>query len=124
MEEAVLAFVQHKYAQGTGTFRDGGAATAWRDGAAVQAGIPRYSDRAIEATIAYCEYIYRRYGRFPANSGPFRTILAHQAHHLDLEFYDRFFRPDVLSGTQREHWDTWHGPPGERPGQELRGAGR
>ena len=116
MEEAVLAFVEYKYALGTGTFRDGGAATGWRDGAAVQAGIPRYSDRAIAATIAYCEYVYRRYGRFPANSGPFRTILAHQAHHLDLDFYDRFYRHDVLTDTQRNHTDQWHNQPDGRLG--------
>jgi hypothetical protein len=91
MEQAVLAVVEAKYAQGSGTFRDGGAATAWRDGAAVQAGIPRYSDQAIAATIAYCDYIYTRYGRFPAYSGPFRTVLAYQAHHLDTEFYERFY---------------------------------
>jgi len=106
MEEAVLAFVDYKYAQGTGTFRDGGAATGWRDGAAVQAGIPRYSDAAIAATIAYCEYVHSRYGRFPAGSGPFRTVLAHQAHHLDPEFYEAFYRPDALSATQREHRDA------------------
>ena len=35
-EEAVLAFVNYKYAQGQGTLRDGGAATNWRDGAAVE----------------------------------------------------------------------------------------
>jgi hypothetical protein len=103
MEEAVLAFVEYKYAQGTGTFRDGGGATGWRDGATVQAGIPRYSDTAVAATIAYCGYVHARYGRFPAYSGPFRTILAHQAHQLDLEFYDAFYRPDVLSATQQEH---------------------
>jgi hypothetical protein len=101
MEEAVLAFVDYKYAQGTGTLRDGGAATAWRDGGAVQAGIPRYPEEAIAATIAYCEYVYARYGRFPANSGPFRTTVAYQAHHLDPDFYDRFYRPDALTETQR-----------------------
>jgi hypothetical protein len=108
MEEAVLAFVDSKYAQDTGTFRDGGAVTGWKDGAAVQAGIPRYSDQAIAATIAYCEYVYNRYGRFPANSGPFRTILAHQAHHLDLDFYAEFYRPEVVSDTQRQHTTRWH----------------
>jgi hypothetical protein len=115
MEEAVLAFVDYKYAKGTGTFRDGGAATGWRDGAAVQAGIPRYPDKAIAATIAYCEYVYQRYGRFPAHSGPFRTILAHQAHHLDLDFYDRFYRPDVMTDTQRQHGDRWHQAGGGLP---------
>jgi hypothetical protein len=103
MEEAVLAFVDYKYAQGTGTFRDGGAATCWRDGAEVQNKIPKYSDQTISATIAYCEYVYRRYGRFPTVSGPFRTVLAHQAHHLDEDFYQRFYRPEALTETQRQH---------------------
>jgi hypothetical protein len=92
MREAVLAFVDYKYAVGRGTLRDGGAASAWRDGSMVQAGIPQYSDRAVEATIAYCDYVYRQYGRFPANSGPFRTLLAYQAHHLDRDFYERFYK--------------------------------
>jgi hypothetical protein len=99
MKEAVLAFVEYKCGQ-QGTHHDGGAATAWRDGARVQAGIPRYSDRTIDATIAYCEYIYGRYGRFPRSCGPFRTTLGYQAHHLDLAFYDRFYRPEALSETQ------------------------
>lgn len=103
MEEAVLAFVDYKYAQGRGTFRDGGTVTGWKDGAAVQAGIPRYSDHAIAATIACCEYLYQRYGRFPTGSGPFRTVLAHQAHHLDLNFYDTYYRTEALSSTQRRH---------------------
>lgn len=96
MKDAVLAFVDYKYAENSGTMRDGGAATAWRDGDFVQRSIPRYDDRAIDATIAYCEYIYNRYGRFPATGGPFRTVLAFQAHHLDPAFYDRFYRPDAL----------------------------
>ena len=96
MEEAVLVFVDYKYAQGRGTLRDGGAATNWQDGAAVQAGIPRYSDQAIAATIACCEYLYSRYGRIPATNGPFRTLMAYQAHHLDAAFYRKFYRPEVV----------------------------
>lgn len=100
MQEAVLAFIDYKYAEGTGTLRDGGVASGWRDGSSVQAGIPRYSDRTIAAAIAYCDYVYRRYGRFPAISGPFRTILAYQAHRLDLAFYDRFYRPEVVAEVE------------------------
>jgi hypothetical protein len=107
MEEAVLAFVDFKYNEHSGALRDGGA-TAWREGARVQQGIPRPSDKAIEATIAYCEYIYRRYGRFPANTGPFRTVSAFQAHHLDLEFYDRFYVSAAVDATQRQHQRRWH----------------
>ncbi len=111
MEEAVLAFVDYKYAQGKGSLRDGGAATGWQDPVAVQAGIPRYADQAIAATIAHCEYLYRRYGRFPPGSGPFRTVLAYQAHHLDPAFYEKLYRPEALSETQRRH----PAHPGESP---------
>jgi hypothetical protein len=96
MEEAVLAFVNYKYAAGGGTFRDGGGSTAWRNGEAVQSEIPRYSDEAIAATIQYCQYVFERYGRFPVNGGPFRTLLAYQAHRLDSDFYSRFYRDDVI----------------------------
>jgi hypothetical protein len=96
MEEAVLAFVDYKYDPDQGTFRDGGAATAWRDAETIQSGIPRYSDEAIAATIAYCKYVHERYGRFPVNGGPFRTLLAYQAHRLDPDFYERFYKEGVL----------------------------
>ena len=94
-EEAALAFDDYKYAAAKGTFRDGGSATGWRDPAAVQTGIARYSDRAIDATIACCEYIHWRYGRFPGGTGPFRTVLAYQAHRLDADFYRKFYRDDA-----------------------------
>jgi len=103
MEEAVLAFLDQKYAPGTGVYKDGRGTCMWKDGAAVQAGIGRYSQRAVEATIAYCDYVYRRYGRFPAAYGAFHTVLAYQAHHVDTAFYDRFYRPEILSPLHRQH---------------------
>jgi hypothetical protein len=103
MEEAVRAFVAYKFAPVTGTFRDGGSATGWKDAPAVQAGIPNYPEHTIEATIAYCDYIHRRYGRFPASTGPFRTLLAYQAHHVDPDFYDRFYRPEAFTSLHHSH---------------------
>ena len=55
----------------------------WRDPAAIQSAIPRYSEENIQAVIAYCEYVHKHYGQFPAKYGPFRTLMAFQAHHLD-----------------------------------------
>jgi hypothetical protein len=91
MEEAVHALVAHKFAPGAGAFRDGGAATAWREPARVQAGIPAYSDRNVAAAVAVCEYAYRRYGRVPRGPRPFRSVLAFQAHRLDPAFYGAFY---------------------------------
>jgi hypothetical protein len=107
MEAAVQAVVARKV--GTqGIFRAGAAVSAWRDPEAAAAAIPGPSERAIAATIAYCQYIYERYGRFPAYSAPFRTLLGYQATHVDVDFYDRFYGPDALTDTQRGHLTRWH----------------
>jgi hypothetical protein len=31
-----------------------------------------------------------------------------QAHHLDLEFYDEFYKPGAYLHTHRDHMDRWH----------------
>ncbi len=100
MREAVLAFVDSKYGP-DGTFRAADSTGAWRDPAAVRAGIAPSSDTAVETAIAYCTYVYERYGRFPAVSGPFRTTLAYQASRLDPDFYERFYEPGVLPSDAR-----------------------
>jgi hypothetical protein len=70
--------------------------------------IPALGDRAVEATVAYCEYVWRRYGRFPAYLPPFHTLMGFQAAHLDLDFYERHYRPESLSETHRRHVELWH----------------
>jgi hypothetical protein len=96
MREAVLAFLDTKFGAGDGSLRDGGDGTAWIDGKTVQARIPEYPDSAVQATIDYCQYVHRRYERFPAACGPFRTVLAYQAHRLDPDFYKQFYRPEAV----------------------------
>jgi hypothetical protein len=107
MEAAVRAFVADKFAPGTGIFRDAGP-SAWRDPALIQSAIPEYSEANIQAVIAYCEYVMKHYGQFPANYGPLRTLMAVQAHHLDLSFYDRFYRAGAYTDNHVQHLARWH----------------
>ncbi|MHB8625988.1 MAG: hypothetical protein ACYDBJ_02090 [Aggregatilineales bacterium] len=106
MRDAVIAFVEHKFGP-KGIYWAGAATSAWKDPASVSAKIERPSDQAIEATIAYCEYIFKRYGRFPAYSAPFRTVIGYQATHVEVDFYDKFFQPEALTNTQRERHALW-----------------
>ena len=101
MSAAVLAFVEHKFGA-KGIYREGAETSAWKKPDSVAAHIERPSDQAIEATIAYCEYIFKRYGRFPAYSAPFRTVIGYQATSVELDFYDMFYKPEALTATQRE----------------------
>ncbi|MGH7833112.1 MAG: hypothetical protein ACREQK_05675, partial [Candidatus Binatia bacterium] len=108
MEAAVRAVVETKFGA-QGVFRRKMNQSAWRDPTAVLKDIPAVSQAAIDATVAYCSYIYDRYGRFPVYMPPFRTVTGFQAAHLDLEFYDHFYSPEALSETQRSHMLDWHG---------------
>jgi hypothetical protein len=109
MEAAVHAFVDAKFAEGKGIFRDGSDVSAWADPATVQRIVPSYTQKNIDAVVAYCEYVYGRYGRFLGNFGPFRNLMALQVHHVDTEFYDRFYRPGTYHDAHRDHFATWHG---------------
>jgi hypothetical protein len=108
MKDAVRAVVDTKFGK-QGTFRGGVGRSAWRDPMAISNAIQDISDAAVEATTAYCEYIFNRYHRFPAYMPPFRTVLGFQACHLDTEFYDRYYRSEALSETERGHLTKWHG---------------
>jgi hypothetical protein len=101
MAEAVKAVVEMKFGAG-GVFRSDGLGSAWAKPSEVTGQVAPISDKAIAATTAYCEYVWKRYGRFPAGMAPYRTALAFQACHLDAEFYDKFYKPEALTERQRK----------------------
>jgi len=100
MEDAVRAFVQTKFGE-DGTYRGGAQESAWLDAASCTAKIPAPSAAALQATIQYCDYVFRRYGRFPAYTAPFRTIIGFQVCRVDVGFYVRFYDPDTLPDKVR-----------------------
>lgn len=101
MTEAVRAVANLKFGP-KGIFRGHPAGNAWARSNEVTKAIEPVSESAIQAACAYCEYLWQRYGRFPVYLTPYRTVLGFQGCHVDAEFYDRFYRQDALSATQRE----------------------
>ncbi|MBC8096527.1 MAG: hypothetical protein H7Y43_12015 [Akkermansiaceae bacterium] len=101
MADAVRAVVAAKFGS-TGIFRGSEPGSAWAKHSEVAGQVPAFSEAAIEAAIAYCEYLWRQYGRFPVYMPPYRTVLGFQAAHLDAEFYDRFYQPEALCQHERE----------------------
>ena len=79
----------------------------WRD-ASIAAEIPRPSEEAIGATKLLASYIWDRYGRFPATIDPFLTTVWYQAHHLDVDFYDRYYPRVAVPDHIRNHIRDWH----------------
>ncbi len=100
MGEAVRAVAAAKFGA-NGIFRGGSPGTAWARPADVIRPVQAPSEATIQATIAYCEYLWKRYGRFPVHMPPYRTVLGFQACHLDVEFYDKFYQAEALGENAR-----------------------
>jgi hypothetical protein len=100
MEAAVRAFVESKFGA-HGSYRDGAKQSTWREPESCAAKIPVPSAPAVDDTVSYCDYVLKRYGRFPAYTASFRTIIGFQVCRVDVDFYDRFYAADSIPETVR-----------------------
>ena len=106
MTEAVHSVSESKF--GREGFYRGSGDTPWKP-ETFDVPIEAHSERTVEATTAFCEYIQHTYGRFPAHVDAFRCAYTYQAHHLDMNFYDTHFKQGAYTQTQTEHQERWHG---------------
>ncbi len=73
---------------------------------------PHVEPEIVEVVRAICRYIWKTYRRFPAHCHAIDSAgIWMQCHHIDPEFYDRFFR-EAYSPTQAAHAEAWHGKGG------------
>lgn len=100
MREAVQAAVDVKFGS-DGMFRGRASKSAWLNWMGIQEQVEEFSEEQVEATKSFCDYIHRRYGRFPAYSPPMKTLIGFQSSRLDLEFYDKFYKPEAVSENHR-----------------------
>lgn len=100
MTDAVHAFVETKFGV-RGSYRAGTTESSWCDPESCAAAIPAPTSAAIDATASYCEYVFKRYGRFPAYTAPFRTVIGFQVCRVDLDFYDEFYTPESIPENVR-----------------------
>lgn len=66
------------------------------------------SEEGIACTKAVCRYIQETYGRFPGTVDAMHLMWMMQAHHLDTDYYDRFFRRGAYGATHAVHLARWH----------------
>lgn len=79
------------------------AANTEFDAATVQA-----SEEGVACVKDICQYIYDTYDKFPGTVDPIQLTLFAQAHHADLDFYDKHMKPGAYSETHRDHFRDWH----------------
>lgn len=114
MRAAVEAFVQRKFGPG-GPFNPD-TPGPWKESARVRASAEVHGDAFKECVGLQAQYVFDRFGKFPATVPSIFSLMYLQAHHLDLEFYDHYFAPGAYLQTHAEHMARWHGAE-PQPGQ-------
>jgi hypothetical protein len=108
MNEAVDAFVEKKFGRGGSHTAEYKGTTSFKDWKAIQSDFNIPSKTSIDQVKAICTYVYETYGRFPATTDTKLLPVWLQVHHLDLDFYDKNFAPELVTKAQRQHMQMWH----------------
>lgn len=101
MRAAVEAVVERKFGR-DGLYGSRAREGAWKEPDRIGHARGTIEDEAVEATVAYCEYVWERYGRFPAYLTPYHAVMVFQAAHLDPDFYDEHYIPGVIGDRHRQ----------------------
>ncbi|MDX5436243.1 MAG: hypothetical protein LPK03_03570, partial [Pontibacter sp.] len=106
MRAAVEAVYKRKYGEG-GPF-NAGTPGPWKKSAEVRRAAEVHSDEFKECVALQAQYVYDTFGKFPGTVPSIFLITYLQAHHLDLQFYDKFYKPGAYLKTHAEHMANWH----------------
>jgi hypothetical protein len=108
MGSAVQAIFDAKWGK-SGIYKEEGGPVALKDRQSLDRLVARTPDWCLEATKAFCQYVWETYGRFPATVDPMAMNIWFQAHHLETDFYDQYYQPGAYHQAVKDHMGTWHG---------------
>ena len=106
MRAAVEAVCDRKFGSGGPFNRD--TLGPWKDSPKVRSAAQVHDERFRECVALQAQYVYDTFGKFPGTVPSMFLIMYLQAHHLDLDFYDKFYKPGAYLRTHAEHVRKWH----------------
>lgn len=106
MRAAVEAMCERKFGPG-GPFNPE-TPGPWKDSSCVRSAAEVHDEAFRECVALQAQYIYDTFGKFPGTVPSMFVLTYLQAHHLDLEFYDRFYEPGAYLRTHADHMSKWH----------------
>jgi hypothetical protein len=92
-----------------GCFDPAGSQTLYTNERQVLGAVSHANERVIQCTKDVANYVVDAFGKFPGTVDAMQLLAMIQAHHLELEFYDTFFKSGAYSSTQKGHMSKWHG---------------
>jgi hypothetical protein len=106
MHAAVETFVARKFGE-NGAY-DPRTPGPWKESDRVKKTVEPYSKDFVDCMSEVAQYIYNKYGKFPGIRGSVMLPSFVQAHHLDTDFYDKYYKEGAYLHTHAKHHDLWH----------------
>jgi hypothetical protein len=106
MTAAVEAFAERKFGDG-GPFNRG-TPGPWTDSPGFRSSAQVHDEEFKACVALQAQYVLDTFGKFPGTVPTLFILNYVQAHHLDLEFYDRFFEPGAYLRSHADHMLKWH----------------
>jgi hypothetical protein len=106
MRAAVDKLIERKYGPG-GPF-NAETPGPWKESGKIRSSAEVHSEEFKECIALQAQYIFDKFGKFPGTVPSVMTLMYLQAHHLDLAFYDKYFKPGAYLQTHAEHMKNWH----------------
>jgi hypothetical protein len=67
-----------------------------------------HDERFKACVTLQAQYVYDTLGKFPGTVPSMFLNTYLQAHHMDLDFYDTFYKPGAYLKTHASHMKQWH----------------
>ena len=106
MAAAVEAFAERKF--GPGGVYNPETPGAWKESDRIRGAAQPYGEDFKACVAHQSQYVYDAFGKFPGTVPTLFIMNYVQAQHIDLGFYDRFFKPGAYLSTHAEHMAVWH----------------
>jgi hypothetical protein len=106
MKEAIEALVKRKF--GDGGMYNKETPGPWKESSKVRSSAKPFTEEIKECIVLQAQYIYNTYGKFPATVPSIFLLTYLQAQHIDLEFYDHYFKPGAYLPSHKNHMANWH----------------
>lgn len=106
MRAALEALCERKFGPG-GPFHPD-TPGPWKASRKVRSSAQVHDEAFRECVALQAQYVFDTFGKFPGTVPSIFLITYLQAHHLDLEFYDKFYKPGAYLKTHGAHMSRWH----------------
>jgi hypothetical protein len=106
MHLAVQEFVNRKFGE-NGAY-DPNNSGPWKESTRVKKTVEPYSKDFVDCMSEVAQYIYNKYGKFPGIRSSIMLPSFVQAHHIDTDFYDKYYKEGAYLHAHAEHFNHWH----------------